>query len=271
LGSALLVVSVVLPQPVTHQGPPQTISSKLSRGIRIYLATPRLRGLLALTLTAAAGSSMVIVNTIVIVRHGFVGAERDVALVLALFGAGSMAAAFALPPLLERWADRTVMVIAGVVHTVCLLALGLAWITFAPQALWIALLAGWFVLGGSYAGLVIPGGRLLRRSSAEADRPALFAAQFSLSHTCWLIAYPLAGWVGAKAGVAVALGVTSVLACFGLLLAWRVWPASDPVDVPHNHADLAPDHPHLVTKERADGKHAHPYVIDDLHRRWPTR
>src|SRR3546814_3143772 len=54
-------------------------------------------------------------------------------------------------------------------------------------------LGGWFALGLSYAASITPGGRLLRRSSGADDRPALFAAQFALSHVCWLIAYPLAG------------------------------------------------------------------------------
>ncbi len=43
----------------------------------------------------------------------------------------------------------------------------------------------------------IPMGRLLRRSAHTEDRPALFAAHFSLSHACWLIAYPTVGWLGA--------------------------------------------------------------------------
>jgi hypothetical protein len=38
------------------------------RGVRIYLATPRLRGLLALNLSFAAAGATVIVNTVVIVR-----------------------------------------------------------------------------------------------------------------------------------------------------------------------------------------------------------
>ncbi|MDA4833100.1 MFS transporter, partial [Enterobacter hormaechei] len=67
VASALLVVSTVLPRPapVEAEG---GIYDNTTRGTRIYLATPRLRGLLALTLTAAAASAMVIVNTVVIVK-----------------------------------------------------------------------------------------------------------------------------------------------------------------------------------------------------------
>ena len=54
-------------------------------------------------------------------------------------------------------------------------------------------------------GLVLtPSGRSLRRSAHPGDRPAPFSTQFALSHACWLLTYPLAGWLGATAGTAVA-------------------------------------------------------------------
>lgn len=69
LASAALVVSVVLPSPkvIEHR----RIYDRTTRGLRIYLATPRLRGLLALNLAIAAASSMVIVNTVVLVQAEF--------------------------------------------------------------------------------------------------------------------------------------------------------------------------------------------------------
>ena len=68
LASALLVVSVLLPRKkfMRRRG----VYERTTRGIRIYLATPRLRGLLALNLAAAAAGAMVLVNTIVLARTG---------------------------------------------------------------------------------------------------------------------------------------------------------------------------------------------------------
>ena len=40
--------------------------------------------------------------------------------------------------------------------------------------------------------------------------------------------------------------------------------------VPHAHAELPADHPHLA-EHIANGQHAHTFVIDDLHTRWPAR
>ena len=66
LGSALLVVSVLLPSPKATA--PRGIYDRTTRGIRIYLATPRLRGLLALNMAVAAVGAMVLVNSVILVR-----------------------------------------------------------------------------------------------------------------------------------------------------------------------------------------------------------
>lgn len=90
------------------------------------------------------------------------------------------------------------------------------------------LLVLWFVLGLGYSLTMTPVGRLLRRSSAPEIRPALFAAQFALSHACWLLTYPLAGWLGASLGFAPAFILMSLLAAVGVALCLRLWPAQEP-------------------------------------------
>ena len=104
LVSAALVMTVRLPspKPTAHRG----IWDRTTRGVRLYLATPRLRGLLALSVAVAAAGAMVIVNTVVLVKVRFGLGDREVALALAAFGAGSMLAALTLPRLLERMPDR---------------------------------------------------------------------------------------------------------------------------------------------------------------------
>ena len=264
--SALFVVSVVLPRSPAR---PREggIYTRTTRGMRIYLKTPRLQGLLALSLASAAASSMVIVNTVVIVR-GMLGlGQREVALTLAAYGGGSMLAALALPRLLEKVSDRTMMSGAAAVLTVGLLSM--AALFGAGVIAWPLVLGGWFVFGVAYSMSVTPSGRLLRRSANAEDRPAVFAAQFALSHACWLLAYPLAGQIGAKIGQAAAFGTLAALAGIGTLAALRLWPALDPEKVSHTHDDLSADHPHLREAHGVGGEHG--FVIDDLHTTWPER
>ena len=126
----------------------------------------------------------------------------------------------------------------------------------------------WALLGVGYSAVLTPGGRLLRRSANAADRPDVYAAQFSLSHVCWLVTYLLAGWLTLPAGVPLTSVVLATVAAVGVLTAWVVWPANDPEILEHTHPRLNSDHPHLQADESK--RHAHPFVIDDLHQSWPS-
>jgi len=139
-----------------------------------------------------------------------------------------------------------------------LAALGLAW----P-----VLLGAWLLVGLGYSAVLTPSGRLLRRSAHPEDRPALFAAQFALSHACWLVTYPLSGWLMTQFGPVAALGVLAALAGGGALSALRLWPREDPEILEHSHDNLPLDHPHL----KGERRHAHPFVVDDQHPRWASQ
>ena len=89
------------------------IIEQISFGVRSYLRTPRLRGLLALYLAVSAASAMIIVNTVVYVRETLGGSSSDVAMALAAAGGGSMLAALSLPKILDRVSDRPVMLLGG--------------------------------------------------------------------------------------------------------------------------------------------------------------
>jgi hypothetical protein len=66
------------------------------------------------------------------------------------------------------------------------------------------------------------------------------------------------------------LGALAALTFIGLALAVGLWPAHDPEVVEHAHPDLAPDHPHLREHRGHGHRHAHAFVIDDVHRGWPA-
>jgi MFS family permease len=184
--SALFVVGASLPALSRIQ--PKPFVKRLTGGLRLFALTPRLRGLLAISLATAAGGAMVFVNTVVLVQSQFGLSEQATAWALAAFGGGSMTAAVVLPRLLDRMSDRTAMVLgAGVMTTVLLAG---AWVAVSYPVL----IGLWVIMGFGYSLTITPAGRALRRSSTAQDRPALFAAQFALSHACWLIAYPWRDW-----------------------------------------------------------------------------
>lgn len=265
--SAVLVLTAVLPrQDQDQEEVALSVWDKASFGIRAYLATPRLRGVLALFLAVAAAGAMVIVNTVVLIRGEFGLTDQDVALAMASYGGGSMLAAFILPRILEKISDRPVMLVGAV-----FLAVGLLLGAIAPSFVW--LLPVWGFLGASAALINTPTGRLLRRSSTEKDRPAYFAAQFSLSHACWLITYPLVGWLGVSLGMTLTFCVMAGIVFLGFCVAFVLWPKEEEDRILHTHKNLPEGHPHLVDAiEVRDGfQHIHEYKIDRNHQAWPKR
>jgi predicted MFS family arabinose efflux permease len=264
IASAALVVSVTLPasKSIERRG----IYVRTTRGLRIILATPRLRGLPAVNFAVAAASSMVIVNAAVLVQARYGLDQRATAIALAVFGAGSMVAALVLPRLLENLADRTAILGGG-----ALLCAGL--LAGALVSGYSMLLPLWFALGVGYSLAQTPTGRLSRRSALAEDRPALFAAQFALSHLCWLVTYPVAGWVGARVALPSTFLLLGLMASAAVLVAIRLWPAVDTDTIAHEHTHLDPSHPHTAdAAETATGgrRHTHLFLIDSNHTEWPT-
>ena len=220
LASASIVALTVIPQP----GSSQDFGGLLRRsaaGIRRYLTTPRLRGLFALNLAVAAAGAMVLVNTVVYVKEDFGLDDVAVAWGFAAAGVGSIVAALLLPALLRRVEDRSVMLAGG-----CLLVAGLSAGVFVNA--YLPLLVCWLVLGVGMSMVQTPAGRLIRRSAGSAGRPALFAAQFSLSHLFWLVTYPSAGLAGQAFGLATTSGLLAGLTLIGVLLAFSAWPGEAP-------------------------------------------
>ena len=279
--SAGLLLSVTLPVPRAPERE-TGIWRNTTFGVASYLRTPRLRGLLALCMAVSAAGAMVIVNTVVYVRGKLDGTETDTALALAGYGFGSMLAALALPRILKKHPDRRFMLAGG-----GLLVLGLLGGMLEPD---LAGLVGIWVLLGLGSSLVqTPAGRLIVRSSQPGDRPAYYAAQFALSHACWLIAYPLAGWVGAGASLVTAFALMAVVAAVSLLAALIFWRQETSVPLRHRHEALTHEHLHVHDQhhqhehagDEGEEPHSHPhthdamehsheFVIDLHHPFWPT-
>ncbi|WP_323796471.1 MFS transporter [Nisaea sp.] len=278
LASAALILTASIP---AQKPDPmrRSFRARVSRGSWIYLKTPRLRGLLALSFAVSAAGSMVIVNTVVFVRDVLGGSERDVTLFYAAAGLGSMVVALTLPRLLEHRPARPIMLAGGLLLSLSLCA-GIAAETYLQA------LAAWCAIGIGTSMVMTPSGLLLRQSCHAEDRTDLFAAQFALSHACWLVAYPLAGWVATSFGMDAAFATLSVGAAAGLAAALHFWPRHDPTELAHEHEEMVHEHPisddghheaaHRMPIDPTGQKHRHrrfrhrhAFVIDDHHTAWP--
>ncbi|WP_280494771.1 MFS transporter [Nocardia farcinica] len=226
--SALLVTTTPLPAPAYVR--PQPLTSRILAGARILTTRPVLRGLLAMNMTVAAGTALVLVDTVVYVRDVLGGTDVGVALATGCFGAGSMTAALLVPRLLRTCTDRALM-LTGAALVPIALTVTAGWLAIGarPSLGWGVLGGCWFVLGAGTALVNTPAARLLRAQAGESELPAVFSAQFSLSHACFLLTYPIAGWLGVRAGHAVPAGLLAVLATLATSTAARLWPAGPPI------------------------------------------
>ncbi|MFD6225486.1 MFS transporter [Streptomyces sp. NPDC060232] len=272
LASAALVTATALPAPAPAERT-GGVYAKAAFGTRLFRATPRLRAMLALDLAVAAAGAVVFVDTVAVVRDHLDRTAGAVSVALGAYGAGSVLAALALPRLLRRTTDRAVMLSAAASLPAVLAAVTVLTATAPGPWSWPALLGAWAVIGAACSAVLTPGGRVLRRSAADADLPAAFAARFSLSHGCWLLTYPLAGWLAPWAGLPLTAAVLGAVALAATAAAAAIWPVRDPYRLEHVHPDLPPGHPHLVGARAAGGgwRHGHHYVIDQHHHRWPGR
>ncbi|MEV7520277.1 MFS transporter [Streptomyces sp. NPDC091371] len=234
LASAALIVSTVLPRPVPAAERTAGVRAGASSGIRLFRDVPRLRALLALHLAAAAAGAIVFVDTVVLVRDHLGRPASAVSLALGAYGGGSMLTALLLPRLLRRFADRAVMLPAAFALPVVLAGVAALTATTPGPWSWPALLSAWAAVGAGCSAVLTPGGRVVRGCAADAELPAAFAAQFSLSHGCWLLTYPLAGWLAAGAGLPVTAAVLGVISLGAATAALLIWPRT-PSPVPAVH------------------------------------
>jgi len=222
--SAVLVLVTPFPSrtPVTTTG---SVWHRTTLGARIFARTPSLRFLMAMNLVVGAGTALVLVNTVVYARDVFQFDNSSLGFALACYGAGSLLVAINVPRLVERIGDRRLMLTGATVSSLALIgAVGMtAWATSAAGGgAWWLLLPLWLFIGAGNSMISTPSARLLARASDDNTRNYIYTAQFSLSHACFLITYPLAGWIGA-ASLTVAAAVLAVIAIVAGLIASRGW------------------------------------------------
>lgn len=206
--------------------PSSSFRSRAAAGVRMFAVRSSLRVLLVLELAAACATATVLVNTVVVVRAGLDLDASHLAVTLGAFGAGSMVVALLLPRVLDRAGALTVMLAGGAASTV---ALGV--VTFTVSGPWWAVLVVWAVLGAATSAVLTPSGSVVNDAVSADERPAAYAAHFSLSHACYLVAYPVAGVVGDVRGVATSTVVLAIVGAGATLGA-----AAISRDAPSRHA-----------------------------------
>jgi MFS family permease len=238
---------------------------RVFKGMSIYIKTPRLKGLFLLNFALSLAMAWVFVNTVVYSGLRLGSSETYFPILMGFYGLGAALGASIVPRVVARLGERRTMS-SG---TFLFAAVGCFFSVLQNPTIWL-LSVIWVGFGIASSLVLTPGGLVLTRSAQAKDRAAVFAAQFSLSHAGWLVAYPLAGWAATWVSLEAAAFVLSALCVVMTILALQVWPSHDPLEREHSHPELPSNHPHLrdPVANGANHRHFHAYTIDNLHPNW---
>ena len=234
-GSTACVIFARLPSRVDDASR-ESFWRRLPVGLTVFARTPTLRFLLVTNLVVAAGTALVLVNSVVYARGVFELGESALAGMLAFYGLGSLLTALNIPWIIERLNTIRTMTLGAVVITAGLIAATvLTQIAITTQTGWAGLLATWALLGVGTSLVNTPSARLLADASTSRTRNLVYTAQFALSHACFLLTYPIAGWLGQHhltlaAAVLTAIAAIGTITAGGLAATQRLHTSSDTRD-----------------------------------------
>ena len=219
--SALLISGIIFPFLSKTSGEKENnFSINLTLGIKRYLSISELRGLMFLNLAVSAGGSMILVNTIILVRLSLELSEIAFSITMLLFGAGCIFAAIIIPYLSKEMTASRIMLAGSNLLSIIFVALAFWLILF--DFIWFVLLLAWFISGFGYTLLLTPMGRVIRMVSSVDEFSQVYSAQFSLSHLCWLFMYPLSGYLMTTSGGSFTLLTLALLiVCSNIIAAWH--------------------------------------------------
>jgi len=244
LVSAVLVAPVAIPD-LTTTSPPfsaRSLLTEITAGSRILLREPALRQALLFSLAEATAGAAAIVLTVTYVRSVLGRSETVFALIMAAVGVGSSATALVL----GRWSGRYELHAHGeaelhgsrhrwtgraLIAGGSILGMVLVPGILVPPLLLFSLL--WVGNGAGQALIAIPSSTLLAEHTTTTQRGRAYAAHFALTHACWLLTYPAAGWAGARWGAPFAFTVFGIVCVAISVVAIAVGKGSS---MPHTHS-----------------------------------
>ena len=178
--------------------------------------------------TATIYATVLVSSVVLLIDAGADPADPSAALaaVLVAFGLGSIAVAVALPALLRRLRDTTVMLLGAGVAALVLAGTAAAALLDGLSVLGIGAL--WAVLGASSSAISTPSARLIRTEVAADQHAAVFAARFSTSHAWYAVTYPVAGLLGTIAPLGAATAALAGLAAVAVVAGLAMVPPRSP-------------------------------------------
>ena len=217
--SSLLIFITNFPQEKIKKNEKGPLWQRAISGITLFLKNRNLLAILSLNMAIAASGAMILVNSVTIIQGFFGLSESKLAIAMLSYGTGAMLSAFVVFVKSGNSNYKRIMLIGAFLTS--LISLCSIFIQSFET-----LLLSWLCFGFLSSFMLVPIGQILREETDENDRTAIFGAQFSLSHACWLISYPLIGYLLVLGGLEISFFIIGVLVLITTFLAWYLWYSS---------------------------------------------
>ncbi len=217
--SAVLISITNFPQSIAKETDMIPFWRKAVSGIVLFVKNRNLLAILSLNMVIAASGAMILVNSVTIIQ-GFFGLSEDkLAIAMLCYGTGAMLSAFVVFIKSGDSNYKRIMLIGAFLTSLTSLS------SIFIQS-YEALLLSWSCFGFLSSFILVPIGQILREETNVNDRTAIFGAQFSLSHACWLISYPVIGYLLVFGGLKISFFIIAVIVFITTSTAWYLWNSS---------------------------------------------
>ena len=217
--SAALILITNFPQLNAKKIDMSPLWQKAISGIALFLKNKNLLAILSLNMVIATSGAMILVNSVTIIQGFFGLSEYKLAIAMLCYGTGAMLSAFVVFIKSGESNYKRIMLIGAFLTSLTSLS------SIFIQS-YEALLLSWACFGFLSSFILVPIGQILREETNVNDRTAIFGAQFSLSHACWLISYPLIGYLLVFSGLKISFFIIAILVFMTTSAAWYLWHSS---------------------------------------------
>ncbi len=217
--SAVLILITNFPRANTQKIEMNPIWQRAISGIALFLNNRNLLAVLSLNMVIATSGAMILVNSVTIIQGFFGLSENKLAIAMLCYGTGAMLSAFVVFIKSGNSDYKRIMLMGAFLTSLTSLS------SIFIQS-YEALLLSWSCFGFLSSFILVPIGQILREETNVNDRTAIFGAQFSLSHACWLISYPLIGYLLVFGGLKISFLIIAILVLITTSVAWYLWHSS---------------------------------------------
>jgi MFS transporter, NRE family, putaive nickel resistance protein len=143
---------------------------------------------LLMQLVAAIVGAQILVNTVTFVKGHLMLGDQEYGIIMSIFGLGATLGALACAYLSKKYRLISIILAGAVAISFSVMP--------ANQLSFFFILPLWLLAGASESFVNIPTETLIAENIPKHEQGRVYGAHFAWSHLWWVIAYPLAGWIG---------------------------------------------------------------------------